>query len=74
MHSCCLYVYTCDEPLPWSDFFIARGRTLAAFRPHHRDDAKLKDVRKLRDEAQRLGVKHAVHALESALSAHSHQH
>lgn len=67
-----LEFFTHDEPLPWADFFIARGRTLAAFRRGQRDRANLNYLERLRDDAQQLGILHAGLALEAALSAHNH--
>jgi class 3 adenylate cyclase/tetratricopeptide (TPR) repeat protein len=60
--------YTREEPLQWSDFFIARGRALAAFGRGKRDEATMKDLQRLRDTARQSGLKIALPALESALS------
>lgn len=59
--------YTSAEPLPWSDFFIARGRALSAFGRGKRDDATTKELKRLRDEAERLGFNVAIPALDEAL-------
>jgi hypothetical protein len=61
--------YTRDEPLGWTDFFIARGRALAAFGRGKRDDATVTEIQRLRDEAKRVGLGPALPALEEALSA-----
>jgi class 3 adenylate cyclase/tetratricopeptide (TPR) repeat protein len=61
--------YTRDEPLQWTDFFIARGRALATFGRGSRDDATMKELQHLRDEAERVGLKIALPALEEALSS-----
>ena len=61
--------YTRAEPLPWTEFFIARGRTLAAFGRGNRDEATIRELQRLRDEADRTGFKAALPALEEALSA-----
>lgn len=61
--------YTRTEPLPWSDYYIARARTLAAFGRGNRDDATAKELLHLRDEAERVGLKVAIPALEEALSS-----
>ena len=61
--------YTRAEPLPWTEFFIARGRTLAAFGQGNRDEATIRELQRLRDEADRTGFKAALPALEEALSA-----
>jgi len=61
--------YTRPEPLPWSDFFIARGRALAAYGQGRRDDAVIAKLRDLSGEAQRLGLKLAARRLEDELRA-----
>jgi class 3 adenylate cyclase/tetratricopeptide (TPR) repeat protein len=61
--------YTSAEPLPWSDFFIARGRALAAFHLGRRDQGTKKAVQRLRSDADRVGLKHASSALEQALAS-----
>lgn len=43
------------EPLPWSDFYIARGRALAAYGEGARDEGTVLTLRSLRDEAERVG-------------------
>jgi class 3 adenylate cyclase/tetratricopeptide (TPR) repeat protein len=60
--------FTRPEPLPWADFYIARGRALAAFGRGNRDDATIRDLRRLREEADRFGFKAASPALQEALS------
>ncbi|MEE8500818.1 MAG: hypothetical protein V3S27_09620, partial [Kiloniellales bacterium] len=61
--------FTRAEPLPWTDFFIARGRALAAFGRGGRDAATIDELRRLRAEAERIGFKTAMPALEKALDA-----
>jgi hypothetical protein len=61
--------YTRPEPLPSSDLFIARGRALAVFGRGNRDDATMQELKRLRDEAERVGLKTALPALEEALAA-----
>ena len=63
-----LEAYTRPEPLPWSDFFITRGRILAAFGRGQRDDVTMQELKRLRDEAERVGFKTALPALEEALA------
>ena len=58
--------YTRAEPLPWSDFFIARGRALAAFGRGRRDAALTAEILRLRDDADRFGLKIALPAIETA--------
>jgi len=67
-YAAALEEYTRDEPLGWTDFYIARGRALAAFGRGKRDDATVKEVQRLRDEADRVGLESALPALEDALS------
>jgi hypothetical protein len=59
--------YTCAEPLPLTDFFIAQGRALATVGRGKRDDEVLQELQHLRDEAERVGLKAVIPALEQAL-------
>jgi tetratricopeptide (TPR) repeat protein len=61
--------YTRAEPLPWSDFFIARGRALAAFGRGGRDAATIDELRRLRGDADRTGWTTSLPALDGALAA-----
>ncbi|MDX1576151.1 MAG: hypothetical protein R3285_08150, partial [Kiloniellales bacterium] len=61
--------YTSAEPLPWSDYYIARGRALAAFGAGRREEVTLLELRRLRDEGERIGLRHALPALERALAS-----
>jgi class 3 adenylate cyclase/tetratricopeptide (TPR) repeat protein len=63
-----LEAYTRAEPLPWSDFFVARGRALAAvgregFGSHHRPT-----LQRLVQDAERSGYLIALQALRKALA------
>jgi class 3 adenylate cyclase/tetratricopeptide (TPR) repeat protein len=60
--------YTRSEPLPQSDFFIARARVLAAYGRGKRDGATAQELKRLRDEAERVGLKTALPALEKSLT------
>ena len=60
--------YTRPEPLPWCDLFIARGRALVAHGRDGRDDATMQELKRLRDEAARIGLKTALPALDAALA------
>jgi len=60
--------FTRPEPLPWTDFFIARARVLAAFGHGKRGEATLGELRRVRDEGERMGLKTALPALEEALA------
>jgi class 3 adenylate cyclase/predicted ATPase len=61
--------YTRPEPLPWSDYFIARGRALAAFGQGRRDATLRHDLVRLREEGDRVGLRVAMPSLEAALAA-----
>ena len=61
--------YTRSEPLPWADLFIARGRALSSYGRGKRDEATMKELSRLRDEADRVGLKNAITALDQALVA-----
>ena len=60
--------YTRQEPLPLMELFIARGRALAAFGRGARDEAAIAELRRLREEAERISLKIALRALEAALA------
>ena len=60
--------YTAPEPLAWSDFFIARGRALAAWSRGRHDEATAAELTRLRDEAKETSLKVALPALEAALA------
>ncbi len=55
-------------PLPWCDFFISRGRALAAFGRGNRDDALKHELQRLNELAEDVGLKKAVAAIEAALA------
>ncbi len=60
--------YTRPEPLPWANFFVRYGRTLAA---HGRDRSGQETTRKLGDlldEAERLGIGPALVPLQRTLA------
>jgi tetratricopeptide (TPR) repeat protein len=60
--------FTRAEPLPRSDFFIARARALSAFRVGDRDRALMAELGRLRDQAERVGLNVARRALHEALA------
>lgn len=60
--------YTRPEPLPQSDFFIARSRALVAHGRGNTDDTTMQELKRLRDEAERIGLKSALPALEEAFA------
>jgi hypothetical protein len=61
--------FTRPEPLPWADFFIARGRTLAAHARSQAEPALAREFERLRDEGLRMGFIVALPAIEAALMA-----
>ena len=61
--------FTRAEPLPLTDLFIARGRALAAFGRGGRNAATIDELRRLRGEVERIGLKTSLPALEAALEA-----
>ena len=63
--------FTRPEPLPWSDFYTKRGRTLAAFGRGNREDSTMKALQQLRGEAERVGLRMALPALDAALAGAS---
>jgi tetratricopeptide (TPR) repeat protein len=61
--------YTRSEPLPFADFYIARGRALAAFGRGQSDLAKLAaELKRLRGEGERLGIRVALRDIETAIN------
>ena len=62
-----LETYCRPEPLPRTDFYIARGRALARYGRGERDDATKQALRRLHDEAKQVGLMSALPALEQAL-------
>lgn len=60
--------YTGAEPLPWTDFFIERGRALAAHGRGDRGEETLDSLARLSARAQSCGFASAGRALDAALS------
>ena len=60
--------FTHAEPVPWTSFFVARGRALAAHGRGSRGRATLQKLRHLRAEADRAGFKMGSFDLEPALA------
>lgn len=67
-YAAALEEYTRSEPLPWTDFFIARGRALANCGRGKRDDATMQELQRLREESTRVGFKTALSAINHALA------
>ena len=61
-----LEAFTRPEPLPWSDFFIARGRVLVAIGRGRRDENTRLELERLCGEARRLELVMVLPALEQA--------
>jgi hypothetical protein len=59
--------FTRPEPLPWSEFFIVRGRTLAAVGRGKQDTGLVDALHHLRQEGERMGYSLALPALRAAL-------
>jgi DNA-binding SARP family transcriptional activator len=68
-HAAALEASTRSQPLPWSDFFVARGRALARLGANPADGAAREQLEKLREEGRRLGQLVAVVAIDAALGA-----
>jgi predicted ATPase/DNA-binding winged helix-turn-helix (wHTH) protein len=61
--------YTRAEPLPWSDFLIARAHALAAHGQGDRDTANHLEIQHLRDQAESAGLNASLVAIKKALDA-----
>ncbi len=59
--------FTKAEPLPWSNFIIARGRALAAYGRGQRDSAINEELQRLSKIAQQASLKTAAHQIDAAL-------
>ena len=68
-HCRALEDYTRGEPLPRTDYFIARGRTLAAVGCGQGDETTVRDLQRLRDDGEQAGLAIALPAIDRALSS-----
>ncbi|MCP4327709.1 MAG: AAA family ATPase [Alphaproteobacteria bacterium] len=59
--------YTREEPLPLIDFFIKRGRALAAFGRNNHNEDVVSQIQRLRDTAEQMNLQTASPAIEAAL-------
>jgi len=66
-HAEAMHARTQSQPLPWSDFFVARGRALARHGAQGSDAATHVELTRLRLEGQRFGLLAAVVAIDAAL-------
>ena len=59
--------FSLAEPLPWSEFYIARGRTLAALGRNRRDQELTQEMERLCNLAAQANIATALPALQAAL-------
>ena len=59
--------FTKPEPLPWSDFFIKRGRVLVALGRGQRDELIQQELKALHEQALRVGMKLVISSLERVM-------
>jgi hypothetical protein len=62
-----LEAYPVGETVPWSRYFAARGRALAAFGAGNRDKSTVAQIRALHSEAVECGLMAAVPRLEDVI-------
>ena len=60
--------YTRQDPLPWSQFIIERGRSLAEYAEGRRDHALLEKLADLRGRGEEAGLNIALPAISAALA------
>jgi hypothetical protein len=61
--------YTRSEPLPFADFYIARGRALAAFGRGRSDTTELAaELERVRNQGDQLGIRIALSGIETAIN------
>jgi len=60
--------YNAPEPLPWCDFFMQRGAALAAHGRGQRDTELRRELSRLRDAANQMGIMRSVPSLDAALA------
>jgi class 3 adenylate cyclase/tetratricopeptide (TPR) repeat protein len=63
-----LAAFTAVEPVPWADFFIARGRALARCGRDGASEADRDTLRRLQDAAGPAGLAIAMRAVQAALA------
>jgi tetratricopeptide (TPR) repeat protein len=67
-YAAALEAHTKPEPLPWTDFFIARGRALAAVGRGGSDAALSAELTRLRGEGEHLGLVTGLAAIKAVLA------
>jgi hypothetical protein len=67
-HAAALKDFTHQEPIPWGNFFVARGLALSAYGRGRRDSALMTELCRLRDEGERLGLLLPTLAIQRALT------
>lgn len=67
-YAAALAAYTVSEPLPWSEFFIARTQALTRYGRGERTAELKVELRVLHAQAERVGLSVAVPALREALA------
>ena len=65
-HAAMLENYTAEEPLPWCDLLIVRGRALSA---HGRGKGEAAALQRVRAECERLGMRWGIAALDRAITS-----
>jgi hypothetical protein len=68
-HAAELERYAAVEPSPWTRFYVARGRALAAHGRAPRDQATVAELRRFRRQAAERGLAQDLPALDAALAA-----
>ncbi|MDS4059509.1 MAG: hypothetical protein RKP73_13220, partial [Candidatus Contendobacter sp.] len=67
-YAAALAAYTAPEPLPWSEFFVARTQALARYGRGERTAELKVELRALHAQAERAGLSVAAPALREALA------
>ena len=62
--------YTCEDPLPWARFVVARARALADYAEGKEDDALFEQLRELKSDGEKSGLTVALPAIDAALAGH----
>ena len=59
--------YTRDQPLPWTEFVVARGRALATIGCGNKNQSTRQEIERLRNKAKELRMGTALPAIERAV-------